>query len=110
MAFLRVRDVTCTVCQAAFRLVTGDLYVDDVMLCDDCVAALWPRGDASAGDQLAERLAPLRSGEDVPPVGSAERAALEQDVLGRMRSLTDRWASAQELIENRDLLRRALGG
>ena len=109
MAFLRVREVTCTVCGLAFPVVTGDLYVDEAMMCDDCVAALWPREGASIHNRLSERMASLRSAEDVRSMGSAEREALEQDILGQMRSYAERWRTAEQLIEHRDLMRRMLG-
>ena len=110
MAFLRVREVTCTVCGIQFPLVTGDLYVDESMVCDDCVAALWPDEDGSIRDRLSERLASVSSAEELPPVGSAEREALEQAILARMRSYVDRWASFEDLVEHRGLTRRAVGG
>jgi hypothetical protein len=83
--------------------------VDEAMVCDACIAALWPGAEGSIRDRLSERLASVSSAEDVPPVGSAERQALERAVLSRMRSYADRWASAEDLVEHRELMRRALG-
>ena len=109
MAFLRVREVTCTLCGIQFPLVTGDLYVDEARLCDACVVALWPGAEGSVRDRLYERLASVRPAEEVPPVGSAEREALEQAILALMRSYAERWPSAETVIEHRDVMRQALG-
>lgn len=110
MAFLRVEEVTCTVCGTQFPLVTGDLYVDEAMICDECIVALWPQEDGSESDRLSVLLGSVRSREDLPPVGSLQRSDMEQAILGRMRPYTDRWESAEDLIENRDVMCRALGG
>ena len=67
MAFLRVREATCTVCGIQFRSVTGDLYVDEAIVCDACIAALWPGAEGSIRDRFSERLASVRPPRSARP-------------------------------------------
>ena len=99
MALMAVREFECVLCQAHFTLLSGDLIVPETLICDECLAELWPL----QGDALMERISG-RLVERTP-----QQAALEKRIAQHIEWLRQRWTSADEVIQNRELQRQAQG-
>ena len=109
MAILCVRDVTCSLCQGSFQLALPDFLAPQVRLCDDCLTRAWDRVGPSLKTWVAEQLT-----QNVPVDTTGLEplvlpVPLESAIVDHIESLRQRWTTARELIEHRDLFRRTTG-
>jgi len=102
MAFLNVRAFECVLCGGRFTLLCADLIVQEFLICDACLAALWPGEGAALRGDITARLA-ARDAEAGRRADETLAKRIAQYVLG----LQQRWGTVEDLIQHREAGRQA---
>ncbi len=69
MPGMAVREFECTLCQQPFRLLSGDFFLPEPNVCDDCLRQVWELEREALEEHVAECLA----GRETFPAGDIVR-------------------------------------
>ncbi len=104
MAFLNVRAFECVLCGGRFTLLCADFIMQESLICDTCLVALWPLQGVALQHHIAGRLAGRAAGaEDRADQVARQAGRIAQHVVG----LRQRWGAVEALIQDREAGRRA---
>jgi len=96
MPGIALRDFECTLCQVRFSMMSGDFFIPEPDICDECLVVVW----ALDGEALADHVAQCLAGRDVFPVSS---------VVQYIQRQKGGSASAEAVIEFRNFQRGMMG-
>ena len=90
MPGLMLREFECSLCQAQFMMLAGDLLLPGPNVCDDCLTAVWPLDNEALTHHVRERLGAQGQGE-----------AGVNSIVQHIQGHREQWAAAEEVIRFR---------
>jgi len=109
VAILSIRDMACTLCQTRVALPSVDFLQPEPVLCDQCLVDVWELEGEALVAHVSTCLAGNTSPNKAVLESSLRTGTLEETVVHVIRHLRQRWDSAEDLIDHREIQRRALG-
>jgi len=106
MAFLNVRAFECVLCGERFTLLCADFIVQESLICDACLAALWPLEGAALREDIAARLA-ARDAEADRRADEVQREGRANRIAQYVEGLKQRCTAVEAILEDRAAGRRA---
>lgn len=90
MPGLILREFVCSLCQAQFTMLAGDLLLPGPNLCDDCLTAVWPLEDKALTHHVRKCLE-ARSQEE----------AGANHIVQHIKQLKEQWETVEDVIRSR---------
>ena len=84
------REFECSLCQARFTMLAGDLLLPGPNLCDDCLTAVWPLKDEALTHHVRQR---LRARE--------QEEAWVDNIIHHIKCHREQWATVEDVIRFR---------
>jgi len=109
MVGIALRTFDCTLCQAQFERLAGDLMVPAPNLCDACLQVVWEMDDATLAAHISRSLTDNASKLERGYAPYGGQRALEEGTVRYVQWHREQWNSAEEAISVREQERKDWG-
>lgn len=84
------REFECSLCQAPFTMLSGDLLLPEPNICDDCLKTVWQMADETLAHHVREQLGERNQDE-----------AWRNSIVQHIKWTREQWATAENAIRVR---------
>ncbi len=110
MPGMSIREFECSLCGQPFTMSSGDLMVPHPDLCDECWREVWDMDDEALTEHVVACLARGESVAGEALGAPSEEQAAVNSIVQYIKSHTEHYGEAEEVIRQREWARGMLGG